>query len=238
MFYMFLYCCFLVAKPCPTLCDPMDCSPLGFSVHGISQARILEWVAISFSRRSSQPRSPAYTGGFFTVEPLGKPMFLYTLLFSGLSRFFFCSNLDIIGMGHIHHSSRSQANSGVCPGIHVSESQFFFFSFEVRLWHYYLSMTKLTFCVPVCEFWQIWQSCSPLYIHNIDYFHHSKNASHALLFVPLASDLHWCVVCSYSFIAFFLSIMSHDWNHAVGLFWDWFLSLTSAFFTNPQYCRY
>ena len=129
MFYKFLYCCFLVAKPCPTLCDPMDCSPLGFSVHGISQARILEWVAISFSRRSSQPRSPAYTGGFFTVEPLGKPMFLYTLLFSGLSRFFFCSNLDIIGMGHIHHSSRSQANSGVCPGIHVSESQFFFFFF-------------------------------------------------------------------------------------------------------------
>ena len=33
----------------PTLCDPMDCSPLGSSVHGISQARILEWVAISFS---------------------------------------------------------------------------------------------------------------------------------------------------------------------------------------------
>ena len=59
MFYKFLYCCFLVAKPCPTLCDPMDCSPLGFSVHGISQARILEWVAITFSERSSQPRSPA-----------------------------------------------------------------------------------------------------------------------------------------------------------------------------------
>ena len=37
-------------------CDPMDCSPPGSSVHGISQARILEWVAISFSRGSSQPR--------------------------------------------------------------------------------------------------------------------------------------------------------------------------------------
>ena len=46
----------LVAKSCPTLCDPMDCSPLGSSVHGISQASILEWVAISFSRRSSPPR--------------------------------------------------------------------------------------------------------------------------------------------------------------------------------------
>ena len=39
-----------------TLCYPMDCSPPGSSVHGIFQARILEWVAISFSRRSSRPR--------------------------------------------------------------------------------------------------------------------------------------------------------------------------------------
>ena len=37
-------------------CDPIDCSPLGSYVHGISQARILEWVAISPSRGSSQPR--------------------------------------------------------------------------------------------------------------------------------------------------------------------------------------
>ena len=45
-----------VAQSCPTLCDPMDCSLPGCSVHGIFQARVLEWVAISFSRRSSQPR--------------------------------------------------------------------------------------------------------------------------------------------------------------------------------------
>ena len=45
-----------VAQSCPTLCDPMDCSLLGFSVHWIFQARVLEWVAISFSRRSSQLR--------------------------------------------------------------------------------------------------------------------------------------------------------------------------------------
>ena len=56
--YMYVYvythcCCCIVAQSCPTLCDPMDCSPPGFSVHGISQARILEWVAISFSRGSS-----------------------------------------------------------------------------------------------------------------------------------------------------------------------------------------
>ena len=41
---------------CPTLCDPVDCIPPGSPIHGILQARILEWVAISFSRGSSQPR--------------------------------------------------------------------------------------------------------------------------------------------------------------------------------------
>ena len=45
-----------VAQLCPTLCNPVDCSPPDFSVHGILQARILEWVAVSFSRGSSQPR--------------------------------------------------------------------------------------------------------------------------------------------------------------------------------------
>ena len=39
-----------VTQSCPTLCDPVDCSPPGSSVHGILQARVLEWVAISFSR--------------------------------------------------------------------------------------------------------------------------------------------------------------------------------------------
>ena len=45
-----------IAQSCLTVCDPVDCSPPGSSVHGILQARILEWVAISFSRGSSQPR--------------------------------------------------------------------------------------------------------------------------------------------------------------------------------------
>ena len=45
-----------VAQSCPTLCDPMDCSLPGSSLHGILQARVLEWVAISSSRGSSQPR--------------------------------------------------------------------------------------------------------------------------------------------------------------------------------------
>ena len=52
----FIICMSKVTQSCPTLCDPMDCSLPGFSVHGIFQARVLEWVAISFSRGSSQPR--------------------------------------------------------------------------------------------------------------------------------------------------------------------------------------
>ena len=62
-----------VAKLRLTLCDPMDCSPPGSSVHEISQARILEWVVISFSRESSQPRDQTcvsyvswIAGRFFT----------------------------------------------------------------------------------------------------------------------------------------------------------------------------
>ena len=43
----------LLLQLCLTLCDPMDCSPMGSSAHGISQARILEWVAVSLSRGSS-----------------------------------------------------------------------------------------------------------------------------------------------------------------------------------------
>ena len=43
-----------VTQSCPTLCDPMDCSPPGSSAHGVFQTRVLEWVAISFSRGSSQ----------------------------------------------------------------------------------------------------------------------------------------------------------------------------------------
>ena len=51
--YILQHVCVLVAQSCLTLCDPMDHSPPGSSVHGILQARILEWVTIPFSRASS-----------------------------------------------------------------------------------------------------------------------------------------------------------------------------------------
>ena len=60
-----------VTQSCPTRCDPMDCSPPGSSIHGILQAKILEWVVISLSRGSFQPRDWTWvshiTGRCFTV---------------------------------------------------------------------------------------------------------------------------------------------------------------------------
>ena len=80
---------------CLTLCDPMDCSPPGSSVHGIFQARILQWVAMSYSRESSQHRieptsavSPALRGRFFnhctTWE--AQPLPRQKLIISGLEK--------------------------------------------------------------------------------------------------------------------------------------------------------
>ena len=63
----------LVTQSCPTLCDPGNCSPPGSSVHGILQARMPEWVAMSFSKGSSQPREWTWVsciaGTFFTSLP-------------------------------------------------------------------------------------------------------------------------------------------------------------------------
>ena len=75
--YMYVYLCVLITQSCPTLYDPMNCSLPGSSVHGILQARIQEWVVISFPRGSSRPRDRTWisniAGRFFTTEPPGKP---------------------------------------------------------------------------------------------------------------------------------------------------------------------
>ena len=70
----------LVIQLCPTLCDPMDCSPPGTSVREIFQARILEWVAIPSPGDLPDPgiepesASPALAGRFFNTMPPGKPL--------------------------------------------------------------------------------------------------------------------------------------------------------------------
>ena len=65
-----------VAQSCPTLCDPANCSLPGSSVHGILQARVLEWVAFpspgDLSYPGIEPRSPALEADALTSEPPGK----------------------------------------------------------------------------------------------------------------------------------------------------------------------
>ena len=78
-----IICVCLVIQWCPTLCDPMDCSLPGSSVHGVLQARVLERVAMPSSRGSSQPRDRTQfsriAGGFFTDWAIrASPVFFCT----------------------------------------------------------------------------------------------------------------------------------------------------------------
>ena len=77
--------CCLVAQSCLTLCSPMDCSLPGSPVHGILQARILEWVAISFSRESSwlkdRTQVSCIASGFFTVRATREASLCWVTLF-------------------------------------------------------------------------------------------------------------------------------------------------------------
>ena len=105
----------LVAQLWPTLCDPIDCSLRGFSVHGIFQARVLEWVAISFSRGSSRPRDwnpVSHTaGGHFilwaTREALRclylsfSPLVFASLLFTAICKDSHFAFLHFFSMGMV-----------------------------------------------------------------------------------------------------------------------------------------
>ena len=101
-----------VTQSCLTLCDPMD-----YTVHGILQARILEWVAFPFSRESSQPRSPALRGDLYQLSHKGSGDILnlcshlgkYNLLFIGSTSMQCHKNksdiflLEMLGVGEHNH---------------------------------------------------------------------------------------------------------------------------------------
>ena len=80
--HILVSCVCVLSQTCPTLCDPMDCSLPGSSVHKILQARMLEWVAISFSTGSSRPKGWTHVFlcllhwqvGSLPLAPPGKPI--------------------------------------------------------------------------------------------------------------------------------------------------------------------
>ena len=114
----------LVTELCLTLCNPMDCSPPGSSIHGISQARILEWVAISFSRGSSRSRDwtrvSCIAGRFFFIWATRWQFTAHLILLLKS----FCGDRDK-DLPNPHHFLSSSAVTSCCfSEIFVSISDF------------------------------------------------------------------------------------------------------------------
>ena len=103
----------LLAQSGPTVCHPMDCSPPGSSVHGILQARILEWVTMPFSRGSSWPRDrtrgSCLAGRFFTIWATRETKWirLWILCYHSMGKESACNSGDIWDAGSIAWLGRS-----------------------------------------------------------------------------------------------------------------------------------
>ena len=111
----------LVTQSCLTLCDPMDCSPPGSSVHGILQARILEWVAISSSRGSSQPSRDRTCNCYLNPTLVGR--FFTTFYLRGFF-FFFFGSVKHYGVAQISKCSKRFRQGQACLSQpHSSQTQ-------------------------------------------------------------------------------------------------------------------
>ena len=99
-----------ITQLCPTICDPMDCI-----VHEILQARILEWVAVSFSRGPSQPRPPTLEVNSLRAEPPGKPKNPGVGTLSLLQQIFLTQELNqaLLHCRCILYQLRYQGNPGI-----------------------------------------------------------------------------------------------------------------------------
>ena len=98
--HIYVYTCMpcSIASVCPTLCDPMDYSPPGSSVHGIFQARILEWVAMSSSRDLFHSEVESLSPASLNHWAMGEPVYVYMytqILITLLKIFFFQELTDI-----------------------------------------------------------------------------------------------------------------------------------------------
>ena len=106
--------CLLIVQSRPILCDPMDCSPPGSSVHGIFQAGILQWVAMPFSRGSFQPRDRTWVSWI-----AGR--FSYCLSHQGWSKSALeggsrdvITEIDHTPTAHLHHAAAAKSLQS-CP---------------------------------------------------------------------------------------------------------------------------
>ena len=120
--------CVIVAQSCPTLSDPVDCSLPSSSVHGILQARILDWVAISFSRGTSdpgiEPGSPALQADSLPFEPPGKPSNFKIICFLFLVVLYFhCCPQAFSSCGKWELFSSCGAWTSHCGGFSCCEAQ-------------------------------------------------------------------------------------------------------------------
>ena len=135
---------------CPALCDPVDCSPPGSSVHGMFQARILESVPLPPSRGCFQHRegtctsaSPALAGGFFTTVPSGNPACLLSLLRSVVGNRIYVTLL-----------LTGQFVWWILTGQFIECLSVWRF-LTIRLWLYILAeIPPVWWCVPLCVSYQ------------------------------------------------------------------------------------
>ena len=120
-----MLCVCLCAQSRLTLCDPMDCSQPGSSVRGNFQARILEWVSISYSKGTTQPRDwtwvsyvPSTAGVFFTPEPSGKLKILWENLNKHVGQQIYIYGFSGSSAGK--ESACSAGDPGSIPGLERS----------------------------------------------------------------------------------------------------------------------
>jgi len=137
-----------VAQLCPTLWDPMACSLPGFLVHGILQARILEWVTISFSRRSSWPR-----GWTQVSRIIGRH---FTISFFSTAIHFLTHSIQAVCSPH---SRKYPLNTGNL--IAKSDRQFFY-----TIWPFY----EIWYCTPCFSFLEISLQASEMPLKPLFFF--------------------------------------------------------------------
>ena len=125
-----------------SLC-PMNCSLPGSPVHGIFQARVLEWVAISFSRGSSrsgiEPSSPALAGKFFTVWATRKTIFflklMCTYIYRHITIFMICRSSVLQNQTHETSKNWTIAPSGNTRFLQISDLTFSLIDQQVAMFH-------------------------------------------------------------------------------------------------------